>query len=406
MDTVAAVSAPEPIRDPVAAAALAADARAAGRVAVDFEFLWERTYRPQPCLVSIAVGDRVELLDPIEGAPLEPVGEMAADPAVTVVMHAPAADLILLVSALGIRPTSIIDTQLLAGFVGLGSGQSLGSLVERGLGVRLSKTESYTDWSRRPLSRQQLDYAADDVRYLLPLVDELQARVRRLGREQWAADEHARRYGPDARFVPDPDEAWRRVKGHGRLSPADRGVLRSLAAWREREAARRDRPAAWVVPDRTLLELARRRATSRAAIQGERGLPERLRPAELDAILEAIRTGMQQAPLPLPPPPPPEVRARLEPLVALGQVLVGARAAAADIAPVLVASREDVETFLAAALEERIDGHALASGWRRELVGDALLELAAGRLALGVGDRRPYLAELRIGGPGPDPSAP
>ncbi|MDX6647561.1 MAG: ribonuclease [Miltoncostaeaceae bacterium] len=391
------MSAPEPITDAAGAAALAADARAAGRAAIDFEFLWERTYRPQPCLVSVAVDGRVELLDPIEGAPLGPVGEMVADPSVTVIMHAPSADLILLVSALGIRPTAIVDTQLLAGFVGLGSGQSLGSLVERALGVRLAKTESYTDWARRPLSQEQLTYAADDVRYLLQLADELQARVQRLGREQWAADEHARRYGPGARFVPDPDEAWRRVKGHGRLSPTDRAVLRSLAAWREREAARRDRPAAWVVPDRTLLELARRRATSRAGIQGERGLPERLRPAELDGILEAIRTGVEEAPLPLPPPPPPEVRARLEPLVALGQVLVGARAAAAEIAPVLVASRDDIETFLAAALEEGIDGHALAAGWRRELVGDALLELAAGRLALGVGGRRPYLAEVPLG---------
>jgi ribonuclease D len=398
----------EPIRDAGAAEALASSARAAGRAAIDLEFLWERTYRPQPCLVSVAVEDRVDLLDPIEGAPLRPVGEIVADPAVTVVMHAPSADLILLVSALGIRPTAILDTQLLAGFVGLGSGQSLGSLVERALGVRLSKSESYTDWSRRPLSREQLSYAADDVRYLLALADELQARVRRLGREQWAADEHERRFGPHARFVPDPDEAWRRVKGHGRLSPADRAVLRALAAWREREAARRDRPAAWVVPDRTLLELARRRGSTRAAIQGERGFPERLRPAELDAILAAIDAGAQEPPLSLPPPPPPEVRARLEPLVALGQVLVGSRAAAADIAPVLVASREDVETFLAAALEDRIDGHPLAAGWRRELVGNALLELAAGRLALSVGERRPFLAEVALeggvpvhGGPAP-----
>jgi ribonuclease D len=396
--------APEPIRDAAGAAALAADARAAGRTAIDLEFLWERTYRPQPCLVSLAVGDRVELIDPIEGAPLDPVGDLVADPGVTVVMHAPSADLILLVSALGIRPTAILDTQLLAGFVGLGSGQSLGSLVERALGVRLAKSESYTDWLRRPLSREQLSYAADDVRYLLPLADELLARMRRLGREQWAVDEHVRRYGPQARFVPDPDEAWRRVKGHGRLSPSDRAVLRALAAWREREASRRDRPAAWVVPDRTLLELARRRGATRAAIQGERGLPERLRPAELDGILDAIRAGAEEPPLPLPPPPPPEVRARLEPLVALGQVLVGSRAAAADIAPVLVASREDIETFLGEALAGDVDSHPLASGWRRELVGDALLELAAGRLALTVSARRPYLAEVALG-EAPDPRA-
>ena len=310
-------------------------------------------------------------------------------------MHAPSADLILLVSALGIRPTAIVDTQLLAGFVGLGSGQSLGSLVERALGVRLAKTESYTDWARRPLSQEQLTYAADDVRYLLQLADELQARVQRLGREQWAADEHARRYGPGARFVPDPDEAWRRVKGHGRLSPTDRAVLRSLAAWREREAA--ERPPGRL--GRAGPHAARAGAPAR---HQPRGHPGGARAAGAPSPGRAGRhpggdpDGGGGAPIPCRP------RRRPRCGHAWSRWSRWARSWSAPARRQPRSRRcwwprDYIETFLAAALEERIDGHALAAGWRRELVGDALLELAAGRLALGVGGRRPYLAEVPLG---------
>ena len=385
---------PEPIHDAAGVAAVAVEARAAGRAAIDFEFLWERTYAPIACLAQVATPEGVHLIDPIEGAPLEDVAALVSDPAVETVMHAPSADLTLLGMAFGTRPQRIRDLQIVAGFVGLGAGQGLAALLERVLGVRLDKGERYTDWSRRPLSHAQLEYAAGDVVHLLELADELDRRARALGREEWVAEEHERRYGPDARIVPDPELSWRRVKGAGRLGGQDRAVLAAVAAWREREARRRDRPAAWVVPDRTLIEIARRRPANRKALEGERGLPDRIRGADADSLLEAVRAGEAAPPMATPSAPPPESQHRLDVLGPLGAVLVTARAEAVDLAPSLVATRDEISSFLLAAIAGDLDGQPLATGWRRELVGDALIELAEGRLALAADARRPYLTEL------------
>ena len=230
----------ETIRDAAGVDAVVAEARAEGRAAIDLEFLWEKTYAPIACLAQVATARGIHLIDPIDGAPLRPIAELVSDPDVEVVMHAPSADLTLLGMAFGTRPQRLTDMQIVAGFVGLGAGQGLATLLERVLGVKLDKGERYTDWSRRPLSAAQLEYGAADVAHLLELADELARRAEELGRTEWVAEEHARRFGPDARLVPDPDNAWRRVKGGGRLGSRDRAVLAELAAWREREAARRD----------------------------------------------------------------------------------------------------------------------------------------------------------------------
>ena len=385
----------EVIRDPGGVAAVVAAAHEHGRIALDFEFLWERTYAPRPCLAQIAIDGRVHLIDPIEGAPLDPIAELVADPDVAVVMHAPSSDLTLLGMQFGTRPTSILDVQLTAGFIGVGAGQGLGVLLDRGLKLRLDKGEQYTDWSRRPLTDRQLAYAAADVAHLIALADEFLARAERLGRTSWIAEEMARRYGPDSRWVPDPDEVWRRVKGQGKLSPGDRAVLRALAAWREREAARRDRPIAWIVPDRTLLEIARRRPSSAAQLAGERGLPERMRQSDLDGILGAIAEGAEAPPIHLPAAPPADLQDRMDTLGPLGQILVTARAAEAEIAPSLVATRDEIETFLWGQLGAReADESPLAGGWRFEIAGEPLRDLAEGRIALAPAASRPYLRQI------------
>jgi len=378
--------------------ALAERARASGRLALDVEFLWERTYAPIPCLAQVAVGDEIALIDPIDGAPLEPIAELLADPAIEVIMHAPSADLILFALAFGTRPSNIVDTQLTGGFVGLGAGQSLGALLSRVLDVRLAKTEGYSDWSRRPLTHAQLDYAAGDVAHLFALSDELMRRAADRGRDEWVREEHDRRYGSNARIAANPDEAWRRVKGQGRLDPSERAVLCRAAAWRETEARRRDRPVGWLIPDRTLIEVSRRRPRTAKALLSERGVPAAMRENEADGLLSAMTAGLDDPPIALGPPPPQHVQARLETLTPLAQVLVGARAAAVDLAPTLVATRDDVESFLAAVIVgEGIDGLALGRGWRREVAGDALIELAAGRLGIAPLDASPYLREIVVG---------
>lgn len=388
------MGAPQPIRDAAGVAEVARAARAAGRMALDFEFLWERTYAPVPCLAQVNVDGEIALIDPVEGAPLEPLAELLGDPAVTVVMHAPSADLTLMALATGVAPANLVDVQVTAGFVGLGAGQGLAALLERVLRVQLDKGERFTDWSRRPLSEAQSVYAAADVAHLLELADRLAERAERLGRTAWVAEEHARRYGPGARYVTAPEEAWRRVKGQGRLSGRDRAVLAALASWREREARRADRPTAWVMPDRTLVELAKRKPASRRALENERGMPDRIRGPELDGVMEALRQGATAEPISMPAAPPPELQVRAEVLSPLASALVTARAEAVDLAPSLLATRDDISRYLVACMTDEPDGEPLAAGWRHELAGRALADMVAGRIALAAIPDRPYLVEI------------
>jgi ribonuclease D len=370
---------------------VAARARAHGRFALDFEFMWERSYAPLPCLAQVATPDGIDLIDPVDGAPLEPIAELVADPEITAVMHAPAADLTLMQIATGAGPNNLQDVQLMAGFVGLGAGQGLQALLERVLRVRLDKSERYTDWSKRPLRDSQLAYAAADVEHLLTLVDTLWEQIDARDRRTWVLEEHESRYGADSRWAPDPEAAWRRVKGQGRLKPAERARLQALAAWREREAARIDKPTSWVIPDRTLIELARRNPTSTKAVMNERGMPERTKPRQVQDMLGALEQAEDLEPIAMPAPPPPDVQARLDVLGPLGQVVVTARSAEAELAPSLVATRDEIHGFIAAQLSDNGREFALSEGWRYELAGRDLVALAEGKLVLAPSTEPPFL---------------
>jgi ribonuclease D len=382
------------IRDRAGVEELARQARSTGRFGLDFEFLWERTYRPIPCLAQVSIESEVTLVDPIEGALLEPLAELVADPAVETVMHAPSADLTLLALHFGTRPRCIADVQLTAGFVGLGAGQSLATLLERALQVRIEKTEGFSDWSQRPLSDAQLHYAANDVLYLLPLHDELTRRVAERRRGAWVREEHDRRYGPDARFVTEPLDAWRKIKGQGSLNSRDRAVLREVGAWRELEAQRRDRPPAWIMQDRLALDVAKRKPADQAALARVRGLTERIRAGEMRELLAAVGRGIEGPPMELGRTMRPDLAQRVSVLAALGQLIVGVRADAAELAAPLLATRDEIEAFLAACIQGNGDDYPLADGWRRELAGEALERLAAGRLALTPTPTPPYLEEI------------
>lgn len=367
--------------------------RDAGRCALDFEFLWEKTYAPLPCLAQIAVDGEVYLVDPIEDAPLEPIAAIVDDPEVAVVMHAPSADLTLLAMAHGVRPSNLEDVQLLAGFVGLGAGQGLGALLGRVLDVSLDKGERYTDWSKRPLRDAQLQYAAADVAHLIELADALWAKARTSGRQHWAQEEIVRRFGPETTWMPDPEQAWRRVKGQGRLNPRDRATLAAVAEWRERRAARIDRPSSWVIPDRTLIEIARRKPADVAALRRERGLPEQIKGARAEEIVAAIARGAEAEPIAMPSAPPPKVLARLDVLGPLSQVIISARAASEGIAPSLIATREEIHNYLIARITGDERESPLEAGWRHEIAGSALDDLCAGRLSLTPLADPPYLRE-------------
>ena len=365
-------------------------ARAEGRCAIDTEFVWERTYAPGLCLVQIATAERLAVVDPIEGAPLQPVAELMADPAVEKVMHAPSGDLAAFVLQHEVRPLGVYDTQLAAGFAGYGGTLSLERLLEAAIRVRLRHDEGFTDWQRRPLTPTQVEYAADDVRYLLDAADALRARLGSQGREAWVAEELEARYGPGAALVQDPDIAWRRVAGRGKVRGEGLAALRAAAAWREREARRRDLPAAWLVKDATLVELARRRPATPKDAENVRGLQIR-RGRQLDELLATLAD-------PGPPPEadvelPGDVRRRIRVVLPLASAVLQARCVAAGVASELVATRADLEAFIAGQALDSDRPQPLLTGWRRELAGDSLLRLLRGEISLRVLPGPPHVAE-------------
>jgi ribonuclease D len=384
----------EHLRDPAEVQAFASDARSEGRLALDTEFVWERTYSPVPCLLQLATSQRLAVIDPLEDVDVGPIAALVGDPGVQLVMHAPAGDLLLFATRYGVRATSVFDTQLAAGFVGHGISMAYDRLVERALGVTLTHNETFSDWSRRPLTEAQIAYASDDVRYLFDLADALVARLDQMGRRPWAEDEIARRYGPAATIEPDPQRAYLKVARRGRLSGRQLAALRAVAAWREEEARARDLPPGWVLKDPSVVEVARRNPQDAAALGRLRGLGN-LSGAAAQRLLDALSRAAEAEPVQGARELPPGLARRVAAASALGAVLVRARCEGAHIAPELVATRAELESFVEA-MANGADDHGLLAGWRRELVGAELKELVQGNVALALEPQAPYVRTLPL----------
>jgi ribonuclease D len=371
-------------------AELAARAAEQGRLAVDTEFVSERRYRALLCLAQVAVPDpaapdgvRTDVLDPLgDGLDPGPIAAVLADPKVEVVVHAGRQDVALLRRVWSTEVTNIFDTQIAAGFLGYGNQEGYESLVRKVLKVRLGGAEGFTRWDRRPLTDQQMEYARDDARMLLALGEELERRLEQRGRLEWAREEcRSLEQASDGR---DPDRAYERLPRLARLDPEQRAVARELAGWRESTAERVDRPPAFVLPDQALVELARRAPTRRAELEHIRGLPPQTLHRRGDELLEVVERGRRRDP----PPPPPESQSREPrdaPVVALAQALVRHRSTESGVAVELIATQAELAALVAA---RRRGGGGdelrVTKGWRRELVGEELAELLAGRRSLGV----------------------
>jgi len=372
--------------------ALAGGARAAARLALDTEFMGEGRYRTLLCLVQLAIpegpggAERIALVDPLaEDLDGSALASVLADPDVQVVVHAGRQDIALIRRCFHTEVTNVFDTQVAAGFAGLGAQSSYDSLLSEILGLRVAKTASFTRWDARPLSPEQLAYAREDVVHLLELAGELERRLSELGRLQWAREECE----PLARSSDerDPQAIFARLPRIGTLSASARPVARELVQWRERTAERHDRPVQSVLGDATLVELAKRRPSSRAELEKIRGVGASGAGRRAEDLLEAVRRGRERPPDPpeettRPPAPKPEDA----PLVALGEALLRARAREAGLAYELLAARADLHAIVAAARtgSEEPDVRTLR-GWRRELAGAELLELLDGRVSLSIG---------------------
>jgi ribonuclease D len=370
-------------------AALADHARAAGRFGIDTEFVSESRYRALLCLVQVVVpledgGQHIELLDPLgEGFDHEPLAGIWAAPDVETVLHAGSQDVAILRRVWGAAPRNIFDTQVAAGFAGFSAQAGYGNLLQGALGVRLAKTAGFTRWDRRPLTEEQLDYARQDVEDVLPLADELQRRLTASGRLEWAREE-ARRL-EDVTDEREPMSAYRRLPRVNQLKPRQRAVARELAAWRERTAESEDRPVNAVLPDVALVEIARRQPTSLKELERIRGLRPDTGRRRGNQIIDVVERGRETDP------PPAEDVPRIEtdptdgPVIALSESLVRTRALEAGLASELVASRADLQAVVAAVRDRRPEPDVRTlRGWRRDLAGDELLQLLAGRRRLAV----------------------
>jgi ribonuclease D len=363
-------------------------ARATGRLGLDAEFMGEGRYRALLCLVQVAVDDedggtRVEILDPLEGFEPGELRVVLADRSIEKVVHAGRQDVAILRRTWKTEVRNLFDTQIAAGFAGHGAQTGYGALLADVLGRRLAKSASFTRWDRRPLSEEQLTYARDDVADLLALASALQDELRASGRLEWAREEcRALEGSSDDR---DPDEAWRRLPRVSRLRPRERSVARELAAWRERTAAAEDRPVGSVLSDAALVELARRQPGDRRGLDQIRGLHGRIASRRGPDLLAAVARGRESDPPPLDGARPPLNESGDAPLIALAEALIRTRALEAGLAYELVATRADLNQVIAAARrgDAEPDVRTLR-GWRRELVGDELLELLDGRHALAV----------------------
>lgn len=373
--------------------------RSAGTMALDTEFMREKTYRARLCLVQVAALDHIFLLDPLSNLDLAPLADCIADPTIEVLVHAGKQDLEIFNEAYGCLPANVFDVQVAAAFAGFGSSLPYGRLVEMVLGLPLEKGESYTDWCQRPLTASQTRYAADDVRYLPGVAERLKAKLTELGRLEWVEEELRDLERPDAYGV-DVERVWKKVTGRGTLRGHQAAVLRELALWREETAARRDLPRGWVLKDPTLVELARRAPSTTSALRNIRGL----NPKEVDRsgaeMLAAIERGRKAPKVEMDNTPPRSVQVRARMISGLADALVRARCERASIATEVVMTRAELEALLTDVLSDSEDekNHRLLQGWRRKMAGDAVVGLARGEIALQVVDSPPYVQEVDLDG--------
>ena len=354
-----------PITDAAALSAAAAELASQKALGLDTEFMRERTYYAQLCLLQLGGSGLVVCVDPLALESLEPLRPLMAAPGLCKILHAARQDLEVLEPAVGALH-NVFDTQVAAALVGFPAQIGYGDLVREILGVDLHKSQTRTDWSRRPLSAAQIDYALDDVRHLPPLREQLGERLERLGRSAWFEEEMAQLGGEN--FAVDPDQAWLRIKAFADLDPDRQRLAQVLGAWRERRAMSSDRPRGWILPDGAFRDLVFQVPRERAGLERLRELPDGIREnsgAQLLELISAAAIPEPPAALPQRRRPDPEQLDKVARLADLARRI----AATLELAPEILATRRELEQL---ARGQR-DG-SLLRGWRREAIGAELLK--------------------------------
>jgi ribonuclease D len=368
-----------------ALAALCQRLRQESFVTVDTEFMRERTYWPELCVVQLAGATDVAVVDAeAEGIDLAPLGELLADPAVMKVFHAARQDIEIFVLKFGDVPRPLFDTQVAAMVAGFGDQAGYDALVSALTGGSIDKSHRFSDWSARPLSPAQITYAAADVTWLRGVYEKLLARLERDGRVDWVTEEMAVLSDP-ATYRPDPEAMWERLRPRS-TNRRYLGLARAIAAWREREAQRVNIPRQRLLKDETVLEIAATAPDSAEALSRARGISRGFAEGRTGAsLLAAIAAAVALPEDALPEAPRGRDGPRPSPaLVSLLKVLLAAKCEQHNVAPKLLASSDDIDRL---ATEDAPDVQAL-HGWRHTVYGADAMALKEGKIALGVDGRR------------------
>ncbi len=359
---------PPLITDDDALSALCEKLAQVDRVAIDTEFVRDRTYFPTLCLMQFASAEGLAFVDPLGGLDLAPLFNALARPGLLKILHAGRQDLEIFYFLAGTVPTEIFDTQVAAACLGFGEQLSYSKLVAELFAVDLGKSHARTDWTRRPLTGEQLRYAADDVHYLLKIHHELDRQLRHSQRDQWLADEFTA-LSDVSLYAPQPKLAYRRIRAQKNLDAVRRARLAALADWREQMAMRKDLPRRWIIADKPLLDLAALDGTDPDAVARVPGLPAKLVQRELDAVCALLLAAGDQA--------DGYREARSRPTAAENRILkkltalLHAEAEQLRTSPALLATRSDLKLLI----KGEHENNAVLQGWRREVIGMKLLGL-------------------------------
>ncbi|HDK38451.1 MAG TPA: ribonuclease D [Thiolapillus brandeum] len=351
-------------------------------LAVDTEFLRERTYFPKLCLIQVANEKLAAAIDPIAINDLAPLKELLMNPGIEKVFHAARQDQEIFLNEWGVLPQPLFDTQPAAALLGLGDQVGYGKLIQQVLKIELPKDHSRTDWLRRPLDKAQLRYALDDVIYLGQAYLKMKTQLEKMHRLAWLDAEFAALASPQT-YSLNPKNMWKKVKGRQHLKGVKLAILQALAAWREEQALARNLPRRWVLKDDVLLEIARRSPATLKELERIRGIDAGQIRRDGAAILEQIQQARQlpkeQWPKDKFPAsrPSPRAEATLDMLGAALRLI----AIDAGLSPQVIASRKDLLTLL-----NQEDSSPLLQGWRKSVAGEPLLELLQGKRQLIIED--------------------
>jgi ribonuclease D len=356
-------------------------------VAVDTEFMREKTYYPKLCLIQVEGKGKIACIDPFRVRDFTPMLNIFRDQSVTKVLHSVSQDMEVFLHSFDCLPSPVYDTQIAASLTGLGEQVSYANLVNEMLGVQLDKSHTRTDWTRRPLDDAQIRYAADDVRYLAELYPKQRQRLEEQGRLDWLQGDFDA-IVEESRYRPDPENVWRKVKGHARLRGVDLAVLSQLAKYREEKAMHHDRPRRFIMGDDLLLDLVKSKPKNLKDIERRRGFNPTVIDKHGAALLECIQAGLS-----MPKEQWPET-GKGKPLTAnqevMADILMGLlkqQAKKNEVSVASMASRKEVERLARGKRDI-----ALMSGWRYELGGKVLIQFLEGKISLGVADRQLVLS--------------